>query len=254
MKGGIGIIARLGSKRLFDKHLQMANDIPIVNYLIERIKYNFREEMNRGEIEVSLLSGNRTNNEPLGLEFISLGAETYYGNDSNIPKRILQSMNHFQWDFIICVDGDDIFCSPEAMRNIYHKMISGSQYAQTLGLPFGMNAMGVRKNYLERSLINSRNSSLETGWGWIFDKNDLDVVEFQYDFPDYLRFTLDYENDLLFFKAVIAQCEKWKTISDDELIKLVIDNKLFIHNKDLMVEYWENFHREQNLEKGIHNG
>jgi len=40
-KGCTGIIARLGSTRLSDKHLIKVEGKPIITYLIERIKHHF---------------------------------------------------------------------------------------------------------------------------------------------------------------------------------------------------------------------
>ena len=45
LKGCIGIIARLGAKRLKEKHLIESNGKPIISYLIERIKKEFVHEI-----------------------------------------------------------------------------------------------------------------------------------------------------------------------------------------------------------------
>ena len=254
MKGGLGVIARLGSIRLADKHLRTINKIPVIQYLIDRIIYQFKNDLVQGEVEISLLTGNESSNFDLAHVFLKNDLKVYFGSDNNIPLRMFQAMQKFNWDYIISIDGDDLFCSTEGMAQIHTFMRSGSQYVTTKGLPFGMNSMGLNRSFVKNSIDHVNKHSLETGWSWVFDSNIIEEIKFSYDFPDYLRFTLDYQEDLNFFKAIVHKGIDWKSISDKELISLVIDNKLYLHNKDLMGVYWNNFYNEQRFEKGEQNG
>ena len=85
-QGCIGIIARLGSKRLHDKHLIELKGIPIIAYLIERIKYEFSDEINQSLLEVIILTGDRGNNSRLDTVANQCGISIYYGDNNNIPK------------------------------------------------------------------------------------------------------------------------------------------------------------------------
>ena len=254
MKGGIGIIARLGSTRLFDKHLIPVNDVPIIQYLIERITARFGQELSRGEIEISLLTGEKTKNQRLADVFYNNGLNAYFGNDDNIPLRILQAMECYGWDYIISVDGDDILCSTKGMEQVLSSIKSGGNYISTIGLPFGMNSMGLRYSFLKKALNRVDSGKLETGWGWIFDKAKMKTINLTFDFPDYLRFTLDYKEDLEFFKAVINYNTDLKMISDKDLVDLVLKENMHRINKHLMDEYWKNFQIGQNLDKESTNG
>ena len=76
--------------------------------------------------------------------------------------------------------------------------------AQTQGLPLGMNASGYNVKFLRKSLENSKYKKLETGWGKIFEKEQIEVIELNSTLDaNPLRMTLDYEEDAIFFKIVI---------------------------------------------------
>jgi len=254
MKGGIAIIARLGSTRLKDKHLQKLNGLYAVDYLIGRINSQFRNEVAEGSLNVALFTGAKENNQELANCFSNYGLKSFFGSNENIPLRINDGMNYFDWDFVVIVDGDDLFCSTEGMKKLVRKLLGGADYVGTKGLPFGMNSTGFSKPYVESFVLKLNTSKLETGWGWVFDVQEKETIQFNCKFPDFLRFTLDYEEDLEFFRSIIAQGINWKEIEDEDLIRLVVGRKLYFHNKELSDEYWNNFYKQQKLEKGNIDG
>jgi spore coat polysaccharide biosynthesis protein SpsF len=253
-KGCIGIIARLGSTRLPDKHLLLINGQPILTYLVKRIKNEFINELENSQLDIIVLSGDPVKNSALGTFAMHAGISIYFGDDSNIPKRINEAVEKFNYKFIVSVDGDDILCSPSAMRAVYEELVISREYIQTQGLPFGMNVTGFSSQFLAESLSRINVKHLETGWGWIFDAGKLKGIEYSLKFPKYLRFTLDYLDDFKFFKEILSTCKNWVKISDQELVNFVLKNKIFRFNKDLMDKYWENFNDEQNKEKVMSNG
>ena len=92
-------------------------------------------------------------------------------------------------------------------------------------------------------MVQHRNDVLETGWTRIFDKVLLHTVEFTPSHANIpLRFTLDYAEDLEFFRKVIDSCsEKIIVIDDDLLIDSVVNSRQFEINSDRSEEYWNNF-------------
>lgn len=117
-----------------------------------------------------------------------------------------------------------------------------------------MNSMGLRYSFLKNALKSVDSSKLETGWGWIFNEAKMDTIDLSFEFPDRLRFTLDYKEDLEFFKAVINSTTNIKVISDKDLVDLVLKENLHRSNKHLMDEYWKNFQKGQKLDKESTNG
>jgi len=250
-KSGIFITARLGSKRVLQKHLLPVNDQPILSYLLGRIKKAFQTEIEKEEIYVVIVTSDERENR-IFEKFTGDGVTVYYGDVHNIPLRHLQTAEDRNLDAVIAVDGDDILCSVEGMKAVYHALKTGVPYAQTAGLPLGMNVMGYTTLFLKESLGQSNEKILETGWTRLFDQTRLHQI--QVSLPDYsyeqLRFTLDYQEDYLFFNALIenlADCV-W-TISDVELVNLVTEKHLYRLNDSVAKKYWDNFHRQKKQEE-----
>ena len=84
--GCIGIIARLGSKRLTDKHLIKINKQPIITYLIRRIKNHFIKEINQHDLRIFILTGEENINKRLGALTEECGISIYYGDNKNILR------------------------------------------------------------------------------------------------------------------------------------------------------------------------
>lgn len=249
MKIGIFITARLGSTRLKRKHLLPVNDHPILFFLIKRIKEEFQEELIDGKVKIIIVTSDERENREFE-NFVKDGATVFYGSTSNIPLRHLQAAKAHSLNSIISIDGDDILCSVKGMRAVYDALIQDAMYVKTSKLPFGMNSSGYSKDFLESSLKGHFDDILETGWGRVFDQSQL--TEIQEPFPaqdNVLRFTLDYDEDYLFFKSVIeAFGDDIFTAQDEEIVSLVMNRKLYLINESISKQYWDNFYKLQEEE------
>lgn len=247
MKTGVFITARLGSTRLKNKHLLPVNDKPLIVHLISRIHAEFKDEISREKIKIAIA----TSDEPENRLFEALGADVFFGSIQNIPLRHFQAAKSLGVDAIVSVDGDDILCSPNAMRLTYEALASGAVIAGTSDLPFGMNAWGYSREFLETSIANHQKAILETGWGRVFDmvqkvdlKTDLNVTD------ERLRFTLDYEDDYHFFKALIESLGgDVPTATDRQIVDVALNKRLYLLNESIAQEYWSNFYKQQSSEK-----
>ncbi len=243
MKTGILITARLGSTRLKRKHLREVNGRPILFYLIERIKNQFQAEINHSQVQLVIATSDEAENREFEV-FEWSGVKVFYGSPNNIPLRHLQVAKELNFDKIISIDGDDILCSTMGMRAVFDALKKGAQYVKTSGLPFGMNSAGYETSFLEVSLESYDGDFLETGWGRIFDPKEIINIEIEFHGnDDLLRFTLDYEADFDFFKAVIeALGEGVFTASDEAIVNLVISKEMYRLNEAISNEYWKNFY------------
>lgn len=247
MKTGIFITARLGSTRLQRKHLLPVMDKPIITYLIKRIEFEFLKEISQNLISIVVVTGNKHDNKDL--EKLCDGYDVYFGNDDNIPLRHSEAARDLNLDCIISVDGDDILCSPSAMRQVYTELASGSHYVKTEKLPLGMNVMGYSSEFLFQSVNQVELGVLDTGWGRIFDERKLITIKSEIAVEDdKLRFTLDYDEDFTFFRTIIEGFgEKIIDCSDLKIISYVNNHDLHKVNSSISVTYWNNF--RNNIEK-----
>jgi len=248
---GILITARLGSSRLPRKHLLLVEQKPLLAYLLSRIVHEFSKEISVGNVILVIASSDEPENRDFKC-FNATGVQVFFGAIDNIPLRHLQATESLGLDAIVAVDGDDILCSVCGMRSIYNLLLTGSKYVKTAGLPFGMNVSGYSTGFLAASLAGHREDTLETGWGKIFDESA--VTEIQITKPaaeDRLRFTLDYEEDYRFFSAVIESIGSGiVTANDEEIVRIVEQNGLYRLNQNIAQEYWANFYRCIEQEKG----
>lgn len=251
MKIGILLTARLGSSRLRRKHLLEVNGSPLMSFLLDRINAEFAAEIAANEALVVIA----TSDEPENRDFERFGGpavEVFFGSLHNIPLRHLQAAERLGLDAIVAVDGDDILCSVRAMRMVYQMLTEGAPYVRTSGLPFGMNCTGYTTQFLGTSLAGHLESTLETGWGKIFDATVATDIEI-HDVPsdDRLRFTLDYEEDYRFFSAVITALKECIVRADDaKIISTVYDQGLYPLNEAIAQKYWTNFYRCMQQEEG----
>jgi spore coat polysaccharide biosynthesis protein SpsF (cytidylyltransferase family) len=249
MKIGFLITARLGSTRLAKKHLLIVNENTLLYYLIKRIQIEFSEELKKNNAEIIIATSDEAENRKFA-DFSKYGVSVFYGSINNIPLRHYQTANAYGLDSIVSIDGDDILCSPKGMREIYRSLERGTQYVKTSNLPFGMNSSGYAVSFLEGSIKNHADDTLETGWGRIFDEKQLQEIRLPFPYTnDSLRFTLDYEEDYQFFKKVIEKCDdRIMQMSDEEIVSVVLSKGLFTINEVISKQYWENFYRLQKQE------
>jgi predicted dehydrogenase/spore coat polysaccharide biosynthesis protein SpsF (cytidylyltransferase family) len=241
---GILINVRLSSTRLPRKQLIKVLDKTYLEYLIERIKKyneNIRIIINTtyNDVDKELIDYAR-----------KLNVDIFFGDPNNIPVRQLQCSKYFGLTHIISVDGDDVLCSPQAINDIYEKFLSNPEinFIKTTGLPFGMNAFGYNVSVLEKQFNNINRKVFDTGWGEIF--KTITMTNIVYDFIsteilDKIRMTLDYEIDSQFFEKVISFIKNITSISDKELINVILDNKFNEINIQVNEQYWEYYNRNK---------
>jgi len=149
-------------------------------------------------------------------------------------------------------------CSPSAMRAVYDGLLSGAGRVSTSGLPLGMNAWGYSTDALARALSGNVERRCDTGWGRVFgDDVDETVVSLapatdrdaqSSGAPEEaeLRLTLDYEEDLAFFRAVIERLgPAVYAATDAAVIQLIRAEELSTINASVIEEYWTSFHAEK---------
>jgi spore coat polysaccharide biosynthesis protein SpsF (cytidylyltransferase family) len=256
VKTGIFITARLGSTRLERKHLLPVNGRPLLYYLIRRITSEFKEEIRDDSVHLIIASSDEPENRAFE-DFSKLGASVFYGSMNNIPMRHSQAAEFHHLDAVVSIDGDDILCSPKGMRKVYEALGNHAQYVKTVHLPFGMNSSGYSYLFLSSSIKNRSHDVLETGWGRIFDDKELIEIAIPLSVRnESLRFTLDYQEDYQFFKALIEKTgERIIDMSDEEIVDVVMSDKMYRLNETISRQYWDNFKKLQQQEslraKGI---
>jgi spore coat polysaccharide biosynthesis protein SpsF len=203
MKTGILLLGRTGASRLPGKLLLEVQGRPILEYQIERLKTARRTDclvfcttrLPADDVLVDLAARN--------------GLETFRGHTEDVVDRMIQAARWFQLDFIISIGGDDVFCDPESVDRLIEAFDrTGADFLYCVDLPVGGTPFGVKTSALEH-LADIKTGGTD-GWERYFKESGLFQVE-ALEVPDLklqrpeLRMTLDYQEDFLFFQAVITE-------------------------------------------------
>lgn len=244
MKTAVFIPVRTASTRLPDKALLEINGKAIIEYLIERVKSAGKPDL--------IVICTTTNPEDHRLEPIAArnNVDIFQGNEKDILDRYLQAADKFDVDFIVNVDGDDIFCDPEYMDKMVESyMETGADYIECQGLPFGAAPSGIKVEALKRVCQMKNEDNTATGWKRFFTDSGLfqvEIIEAAEDLrqPD-IRMSLDYAEDLRFFEEVIRRLYMpGKVFSLREILALLKDHpEIVAINKSRQEEYWATYYK-----------
>lgn len=241
MRVGILITARMGSKRLANKHLLKLAGRPAMSWLIERIVKEFDLEIMSGNTALWIATGNAKHNAGFSKLAVGTPAQIFFGSDDNIPLRHLELAQAHGLDTLLSVDGDDIFCAPEAMRSVYDALMRGARLVKTSGLPLGMNASGYAIPVLGQAVQRANAEVLETGWGRIFGDSSWQEIVIPCPDSELIRATLDYPEDMDFFYHCVRSIPDWARISTQELVRAIVSRGFHRLNASVTEQYWENF-------------
>ncbi len=226
MNCDIFIPIRLSNTRLPKKALKEINGIPVVKYLIERIKKSKKTR------NVIICTTKNEKDDEL-VEFLKKENYMFYrGSESDILARYLDAAKKFDTDFIVSVDGDDIYSDPsyvDKMISTYEK--TNADYIDMVNFPFGIASVGIKRDALMKVCELKKTDNTETGYRLFFHDEKIFKVhkmklEENIKFPKELRLTLDYQEDLDLAKKIISE------LGNDFHLEDVIE--LFEKNPELL--------------------
>lgn len=235
MKIAIFITVRLDSKRLPNKPLMEIKGKTTIEHLIERIK-------KCENVDLIVLCTTENREDQVFIPIVRKhDIEIYFGDQENVIKRHRDAAIAYNVDFIINVDGDDLFCEPRyidiiaemARKNTFYDIIS------TDGLPFGVNSFGYKSGILDHLV----SKGLETGWGEVLMKDPTlqrVYISTRKEHKIDARMSLDYIEDFEFFKTVIESFNHDYSLED--IIHLLQEKPEIIEiNKNVMEKWWDNY-------------
>jgi spore coat polysaccharide biosynthesis protein SpsF (cytidylyltransferase family) len=230
------VTARMGSTRLPSKHFLEIAGRSVMSQLLERV-----ESAAASDDLIVITTGLKAANHAFDIFESPPRTTVFFGDDVHIPRRHAQAAASLGASAIVAVDGDDPLISIEAMKNVAHALRQGAALAKTVGLPLGMNAWGYSAELLYSVVQTCQRRQLDTGWGRIFDGHEPVVTYHSLPQADSVRMTLDYPEDLEFFRRVFEGCPSAIRNSDAELLRWILDHDVHSINRHLNDVYWKNF-------------
>ena len=255
MNIGFLLIGRLKSKRLPKKLLIEIKDKPIISHLLDRLKLITKVN------EIIICTSNLDQDRPLAKIAEENNVKCFFGDPEDVLVRMLEAAEKHKLDYILTIGADCPFVDPyyaDAIVETYLK--TNADLIRQFDLPHGVFSYGIKTDALRQVVAIKDSSDTET-WGkyftdtGIFKIVDFDVKNKLHKRPD-LRITLDYPEDLEFFKHIFDKLYKEGEIfSLDEIIKLInSDPEIVKINENLKTKFIQNWKKSSDIKlKKINN-
>ena len=247
---GALIPARSASSRLPGKHLKMIEARPAIHHLLERVYLS--EYIDKKE-DIVVCTGTGSEEELLIEAVQDFGASIWRGDPLDMISRFYNAAQYYEFDVVLRVDGDDILCEPKYMDRVIKTLLSDKSldYVEIDGLPIGAASKAFTKESLEKVYKHYIKPEKDTGFGAFFTKTGLlncktIMPDSEVDILDDARLTLDYDEDLDFFRAVFKELYIPNQLFqlDDILNLLRINGGILNINSFLSKKYQEYSDRE----------
>ena len=196
MNCDIFIPIRLKSQRLPNKAIIEINGKPIALLLINRLLHCKKIR------KVIVCTTKNTNDDPLVNILNKEKIEYFRGDEKDVLKRFLDAAQYYKTDYIVNVDGDDIYTDTHSIEMIVDEFErTKADYIYFEGLPLGLTPAGINVGALRKLCELKKTTNTETGYRKFFTENKqfkcikIDSTK-TVKFPKNVRLTLDYPEDL----------------------------------------------------------
>ena len=211
----IFITVRSGSSRLPAKALMKINNLATIEHLICRVKQSKKYDkivvcttFCKSDDEICSLA------EKHGVNF-------FRGSIKDKLDRCLGAAKHYNIDFFVNVDGDDLFCEPELIDLAFEQHeIEDDDYIKSdeKNLVCGAFTYGIKTKILEEICNRKETDDTEAAW-LFFEEETFFKTSMLKNIPDVfyrpeIRATLDYEEDLKFFATIINNLKEGFSLRD----------------------------------------
>ncbi|MCV0430385.1 acylneuraminate cytidylyltransferase [Nitrosopumilus sp.] len=208
MNFDIFIPVRLDSSRLPKKALLQISKIPILKILVDRLS-NAKKIRNIVVCTTTLPSDDELVN------FLQKNNIKYFrGSEKDILQRYLDAATTFNSDYIVNVDGDDIYTDPKSIDDIVEEYIKNkTDFIKISSVPLGLQSFGFPIHILKQICKNKNSDDTETGWIRFFTESNLiskgeAIQNLENQFPNNLRLSLDYPEDFEIAKEIFSSISK----------------------------------------------
>jgi spore coat polysaccharide biosynthesis protein SpsF len=236
---GIFITVRSASTRLPKKCYEIINGLHAIEHVIERAKRSQRAN------SIVLCTTEAFNDRKLCRLAANNGIFFYQGSTDDKLERWNHAARNFCVDFFVTFDGDDLLCDPELADMAFDQYErTGADFIESTKVPTGAFTYGIKVSAL-REVCNIKYSEdtemiipfFKSGK---FKVEELEVPEI---FHRNIRMTLDYPEDLAFFKKIFTAFGKVRFSLRDVLAWIDRHPEVLKINAGCQEKYLENQQR-----------
>ncbi|MBH61068.1 MAG: hypothetical protein CL569_01165 [Alphaproteobacteria bacterium] len=204
---GIVIPIRLASERLPGKALTDVAGRPALHHLLDRAAAS-RFVAPKDVVVCTTREGS---DDALVTAVEACGASVYRGETDDLIARFSGAVAAFGFEFVVEMDGDDLCCATEYVDLCFERLLAdpATDVVVCEGLPLGIAPRGFTRQAMARVNYHYRSIENDTGFFHLFTKTGLCQVATvnpvsDTHLHDAARLTLDYEEDLEFFRALLT--------------------------------------------------
>jgi spore coat polysaccharide biosynthesis protein SpsF len=241
MKAALFLTVRTGSTRLRTKALLNLDDETIIEFMIRHLKHAHVSE------NFVVCTTERPEDDILEQLARRAKIDCFRGSSEDILARLNGAAVKFRVDFIVNVEGDDVFCDPGyADRTLDHFLRTDADFIHWSGLPLGASPLGIKAEALAKVCSLKETTNTETGWGSFFTQTGLFKVETieekdpTLNRPE-IRMTMDYPQDYEFVRAVYRKLRRDDFSLRDIMSVLEANPEIADINAGLQEEYYRKF-------------
>ena len=244
MKVGALVPVRLASERLPNKALLPIAGRPMITHLLDRLFASRYLTPDR----VVVCTTQEESDDPLVPVVELTGARIFRGSRDDIIDRFHRAVQDGEFDAVIQADGDDPCTDTLYMDLCMDRLLTDESLGIVVaeGLPLGLAPKAIRASAIQTVWEHHLTEQNDTGFILYFTRTGLckkDTV-----FPISLdhqhaiaRLTLDYPEDLAFFRALFQELYREGEIFGTEQIVSLLRRRpdLLAINAGLDVHYWQ---------------
>jgi spore coat polysaccharide biosynthesis protein SpsF len=142
---GIIVLCRYSSSRLPGKILKEINHKPVLEYILERLNSVTKATT------IVVATSDQPSDDPIADYCESVNVNCYRGSLENVSQRFLDCSDHFQMDYAVRVNGDNLFTDPKLVdQGIELAILKSADFVTNVKdrtFPTGMSVEVVKTNF-----------------------------------------------------------------------------------------------------------
>ncbi len=250
---GALVPVRLASERLPGKALLPIAGRSTIAHLLDRL---FASRYLAPE-RVVVCTTTEAGDDPLVPVVEATGARVFRGSRDDIIDRFYQATETFGFDAVIQADGDDPCTDTTYMDLCMDRLLEDDALGIVVadGLPLGLASKAIRASAIRTVWQHHLTQRNDTGFIYYFTRTGLcgqDTVRAlsPHHRHDTARLTLDYPEDLTFFRALFDELyREGETFGVAEIVRLLRDRPdVAAINAGLDERYWQRTRERAQLE------
>ena len=218
-KIGISILSRYSSKRLYGKALIKINGKKLLSHIIDKINYDIPNIQ-------TCITTSIDNTDDIIIDFCKRNNYNYFrGSLENVADRILKCGIENKWDYIIRINGDNLFIDTSTLKNLI-SIAHDNDYDFITNLPgrtfpFGMSIEIIKTTFLKKVMDKFDISDREHVTSWLYKNESVGsryvLQNHHYPSLSNVKLSIDSQEDLVLAEKIFSFFPNKKSIEIQDL-------------------------------------